>query len=255
MRRREKFVIAAFFLSLCLLIVQYISLEWRYVSVGVFVVFSYIVANWVLKDDLQSHERLTIVPFPALYAGAVGLFYFLLPSHFFSRILVLVMFGIGMYALFLTSNIYSVAKGRTIQLLHAAHAIGLLFTLLTSLLFANSLFSLKLPFYWNAVGIAATHFPLVLMSLWSVKLESKVRRDVWSLTTLLTVVLTEVAIILSLMPQTVWYQALFIMSALYLGVSVLRSYLDERLFRSAVTEYTLVTVFVLVLYIWVFPTK
>ena len=255
MRRREKFVIAAFFLSLCLLVVQYISLEWRYLSVGVFVCFTYLVSNWVLSDDLQSHERITIVPFSALYAGAVGLFYFLLPSHFFSRILILVMFGIGMYALFLTSNIYSVAKGRTIQLLHAAHAIGLLFTLLTSLLFANSLFSLKLPFYWNAVGTAVTHFPLIMMSLWSVKLESKIKREVWSLTTLLTVVLVEVTILLSLMPQTVWYQALFVMSFLYLGISVLRSYLDERLFRSAVTEYSLVAVFVLLLYILVFPTK
>lgn len=255
MRRREKFVIASFFLSLCLLIVQYISLDWRYISVGVFAVVTYLVSNWVLSDDLQAHERLTIVPFPALYAGAVGLFYFLLPTHFFSRILVLVMFGIGMYGLFLTSNIYSVAKGRTIQLLHAAHAIGLLFTLLTSLLFANTIFSLKLPFYWNAVAIGLTHFPLIFMSLWSVKLESKIHKEIWSLTTLLTVILVEVAVLLSLMPQTVWYQALFIMSMVYLGVSVLRSYLDERLFRSAVTEYTLVAIFVLVLYIWVFPTK
>ena len=94
-----------------------------------------------------------------------------------------------------------------------------------------------------------------MMSLWSVKLESKIKREVWSLTTLLTVVLVEVTILLSLMPQTVWYQALFVMSVLYLGISVLRSYLDERLFRSAVTEYSLVAVFVLLLYILVFPTK
>ena len=124
MRRREKFVIAAIVLSVFLFFVQYTSLEWRYWVMAGFMVISYLISLWCLSDDLQRHERITIVPLPALYAGAVGLFYFLLPESLISKVLVLVMFGIGMYALFLTSNIFSVAKGRTIQLLHAAHAIG-----------------------------------------------------------------------------------------------------------------------------------
>lgn len=255
MRRREKFVIASVFLTICLFVVQYTSIDWRYWAIGALLVISYLVSSWCLSDDLQRHERFTIVPLPAMYACAVGLFYFLLPTHVLSRIFILGLFGIGMYALYLTSNIYSVAKGRTIQLLHAAHAIGFLITLLTSLLFTNTIFSLRLPFYLNGLLIGISHFPLILMSLWSVKLESKIKREVYTLSTIVTVLLMELAVVLSFMPHSVWYQALFIMSLLYLGVSILRSFLAERLFTNAVTEYSLVGIFVFALFLMVFPTK
>lgn len=222
---------------------------------GAFMLLTYGISSWTLSDDLQKHERFTIVPLPALYAGAVGLFYFLLPANLLTRVFVLVLFGIGMYALYLTSNIFSVAKGRTIQLLHAAHAIGFLFTLLTSLLFANTIFSLRFPFFINGALIGLAHFPLVLSSLWAVRLETSVRKELYMLSTMLTLLLVELAMIMSFMPHTVWYQALFIMSLFYLGVSIIRSFLAERLFMNAVTEYSLVGVFLFALFLLVFPTK
>lgn len=255
MRRREKFVLASVFLSLCLLVVQYLPIEWRYLGVAGFTLIT-LLASWlVLMDDLQKHEWLTIVPFPALYAGAVGLFYFLLPSNFLSRFAILGMFGIGMYALFLTSNIYSVAKGRTIQLLHAAHAIGLWFTLLTSLLFTNTIYSLRLPFILTSGLIGLVHFPLILISLWTIRLEKGVSREVMALTIFLTLVMTELAMVLSFIPFSVWYYALFVMSFLYVGLSVLRSYLMGRLFIRALTEYVLVAVFIAVMFLGFFPLK
>jgi hypothetical protein len=255
MRRREKFVLASVFLSLCLLVVQYLSLEWRYVGVAGLALAALLTSSLVLMDDLEKHEWLTIVPFPALYAGAVGLFYFLLPSSLLSRIAILVMFGIGMYALLLTSNIYSVAKGRTIQLLHAAHAIGLWFTLLTSLLFTNTLYSLRLPFYSTSLLIGLVHFPLILMSLWAIRLEKGISREVFALTVFLTLLITELAMVLSFIPFSVWYYALFVMSFLYVGLSVLRSFLTGRLFVRALTEFVLVSIFISVLFLGLFPLK
>lgn len=255
MRRREKFIITAIFLGICLLFVQSVPLEWKYLAVGLFVLVTYGISGWVLSDDLQRHERLTVVPLPALYAGSVALFYFLLPANFMSKVLMLLMFGIGMYALFLTANIYSVAKGRTIQLLHAAQAIGLWFTLIISLFFANTIFSLKLPFYLNGLFVGLTHFPLIYMSLWSVRLEQRLEREVGEMSLLLTVILIEISILFSFLPQTVWYQALFVMSVLYLGLSILRSFLAERLFINAVREFSLVAAFVVVLFMLAFPLK
>ena len=141
MRRREKFVIVSVLLSLSLLATQYIPLDWRYLATAIFFIISYLSSAWALSDDLHSHEWLTIVPFPALYASSVSLFYFLLPEMFWSRLVIIAIFGVGMYALFLTSNIFSVAKGRTIQLLYAAHAVALFFIMITSLLFNNVIFS------------------------------------------------------------------------------------------------------------------
>lgn len=255
MRRREKFVLSSILLSLGLLSVQYISLDWRYVGVIIFTIVSYFVSAWALSDDLQRFEWLTILPLPALYAGAVGAFYFLLPVNLLSRFFNLVLFGVGMYALYLTSNIYSVAKGRTIQLLHAAHAIGLLFTLLTSLLFLNTIFSQRLPFYLNAPLVGLLHFPLIFLFLWSVNLQPKIDRQLVNLSLLLTLFLTELAIIFSLYPFSVWNIALFIMTFLYIGLGVLQSHLQDRLFQSTLTEYSWVGAFILVIFVLLFPLK
>lgn len=256
MRRREKFVIGSLLLSFGLLLLQYVDvIEFRYLGVAGLTILSYFVSAWVLSDDLQRHEWLTIVPFPAFYTAAVALFYFLLPAHFLSKLLILGLFGVGMYALYLTSNIYSVAKGRTIQLLHAAHAIGLLFTLLSSLLATNTLFSLRMNWYVNAIGVGLVHLPLCIMSLWSIELERGLSRRVVTLSFILTLLLMEMAAILSFYPLSVWNISLFIMAVLYMGLGILHNYLRERLFSRTLTEFTLVAGFICLLFLILFPGK
>lgn len=255
MRRREKFVISSILLSIGLLGIQYINLDWRYLAIGGLMIVSYFVAVWALSDDLSSYEWLTIVPLPALYAGSMGLFYFLLPTNLMTRVTVLLVFGVGMYALFLTSNIFSVAKGRTIQLVYAAHAVGLFFSLLTSLLFTNVIYSLKLPFYGNALLVALVHFPIILMSLWSIRLEDFISKELVSYSTLLTLVLLEFAAVISFLPLPVWHSSLFIMSFLYIGLGVLQSFLRGRLFKNTINEYSLVAIFMVILFVVLFPFK
>jgi hypothetical protein len=166
-----------------------------------------------------------------------------------------VFFGVGVYALFLTANIYSVAKGRSIQLLHAAHAVGLLFNLLISLLLTNTVYSLRLPFYFTSALVGFIHFPLIFMSLWSVQLDTEIKKELTLYTFLLTLILVELALVTSFLPLSVWYNALFIMSGLYLGLGVLHSFLRGRLFQKALTEYSLVAIFIGILFIIVFPSK
>ncbi|MFZ5376748.1 MAG: hypothetical protein ACOZAN_03735 [Patescibacteria group bacterium] len=255
MRRREKFVIVAVLLSLCLLGIQYVSLDWRYLAIGIFSILTYLFSAFALSEDLQRHEWLTILPFPVLYGTAVALFYFLLPESVISRVSITALFGVGMYALLLTANIYSVAKGRNIQLLYAAQAVGLFFTLLTSLLFSNTIFSLKLPFYGNGLLIGLVHFPVILMSLWSTTLEEKVSRQVWWFSSLLTLVLVEFAVLVSFLPMPVWNLSLFIMAMMYIGLGVMQSFLRGRLFQRTINEYTLVGILVFALFLILFPLK
>lgn len=255
MRRREKFVIVSVILSLGLLATQYIPLEWRYLSILALFILSYFSSAWALSTDLQAHEWLTIVPFPALYASAVALFYFLLPEMIWSRLAVVVIFGVGMYGLFLTSNIFSVAKGRTIQLLYAAHAVALFFTMLTSLLFSNVIFSLRLPFYFNSLLLFASHFPLVLMSLWSIELNQKIGKDLLLYSLIFSMLLAELAALFSFLPLEIWSQALFIMSFLYVGLSILQNFLKGRLFKNTINEYNLVAFLMLFLFLVLFPRK
>ena len=255
MRRREKFVIVSILLSLGLFALQYVSFDWRYWAGAGFVILSYLASAWALAEDLQPHEWLTIVPQPALYAGAVGLFYFLLPTSLMSQLIILGIFGVGMYALYLTANIFSVAKGRTIQLLYAAHAIGLFFTLITSLLLTNTIFSLGLPFYGVAGLVALAHFFLVLMTLWSVRLENFVSREVIILSGIVTLILAEFSVLLSLLPMPIWYSSLFIMALVYLASSVLQNLLKGRLFYNVLQEYSWVAILLGGLFLGLFPWK
>ncbi len=255
MRRREKFVVGSIILTLCLLAVQYTPLDIRYLDIAIFTVITYIFSTWALSSDLQPHERLTVVPFPALYATSVALFNFLLPENFLNQLTILILFGVGMYALFLTSNIFSVAKGRTIQLLHAAYAIGSIFGVLISLLFSNTIFSLKLPFYFNFLLISLVHFPLVFMLLWSVTLEEKINKELVSFSFILSLVLGELALVLSFFPITVWYNSLFVMSFFYIGIGLMQSFIKGRLFLRTFVEYSLVAGFVGVMFLLAFPMK
>ena len=255
MRRREKFVIVSFILSVLLLTVQYVPLDFRYLAVAMFGVITYLLSAWALSEDLQTFEWWTILPFPSVYAIAVALFYFLLPDNLLSRIAMFAIFGVGMYAVFLACNIFSVAKGRTIQLLHAARAIGLLFTLITSTLLLNTIFSLRLPWYLNGGLVMISHLPLILSALWSIQLEQAVPRPIMRIALLFSLILGELAIVFSLIPMTIWNSSLFAMAFLYLGIGVIQNFLQGRLFRNITIEYALVGGLTLFIFFILFPLK
>ncbi len=255
MRRREKFVIVSAVLSIFLLAVQYVNIEWRYLAIAGLMVITYFISAWALNDDLDFHEWFTILPLPSLYAGSVSFFYFLLPESWYSKVGILFLFGIGMYALFLTANIYSVAKGRTIQLLYAAHSIGLFFTLLTSLLFTNTIFSLRLPFWGNSIFVGLIHFPLIFISLWSVNLHEFIEKHIIIYSSFLSVFMAQVAVLFSFMPMPVWNISLFVMTILYIVLGIMHSFLKGRLFKNTMNEYLLVSLSVFVLFLILLPWK
>jgi hypothetical protein len=215
------------------------------VAVLAFFLLSYIVSAWALIDDLKGIEWLTIVSMPALYAASVSLFYFLLPQGLVARISILTLFGLGMYALYLTGNIYSIAAIRTIQLLRAAHAVGFLLTLVTMVLFFNTIFSFRFPFYLNGVLSGVTAFPLLLSALWSVKLEEEISKKILWYAGIISVVIAQVGIVLSFIPVTVWVASLFLVTVSYVALGVLQHELFDRLFEKTLQEYISVGVFVL----------
>ena len=255
MRRREKFIITSLLLGLALLGVLLIPAVWRIWSLIAFTILTYLSVSWALSEDLQKNEFLTIIPLPTLYALAICSFYFVLPASTPKRVLFIVLFGIGMYALLLTGNIFSVAKGRTIQLLYAAQTIALFFTLLISFLVTNTLFSFNLPFVVASGLVAVVHLPLIAMSIWTVQLRNHLDQTDWLLTALLTLAVFELSVALSFIPYPVWVIGLLIMSLLYIGLGVFQSYLKGRLFLKTIREYSLVTGVSILLFLLLFPGK
>ncbi len=255
MRRREKFVFLAILLGVLLWLIQLTPLEWRYLSIIAFGFITYFVSAFALKEDLQPIEWLVILPLPALYSLTLGAFYFLLPTTFWSMIVILGLFVLGAYSLFLTGNIFSVAKNRTIQLANAAQAIALFFAIIISLLGTQIIFSFNLAFYWNALAIFCLHFPLILTIAWAVNLENVIKPTLLNLSFFGSLIIAEFTLILSFLPIKIWHLALLVMSIFYLMLGIIQSYLREKLFRRAITEYILLTIFIILMFILFFPGK
>lgn len=183
---------------------------------------------------------------PPLYTAGVGLFYFLLPVGWLTRLPVALFYALGMYSLLLTENIFSVAAIRTIQLLRAAHAVGFLLTLVTSFFLYDTILSFRLPFWMNFLLVYLATFPLMLQGYWSVKLEEQLSKKILLYAGLLGFGVAEVALFLSFWPVTVTVGSLFLTTMLYVLLGLFQHHIDERLFIRTAYEYIFVGVVVFI---------
>jgi hypothetical protein len=245
MRKRQKFVLSAFVLSLGFVLIQSFNIEWRFQAIAVMTFLTMVFSIWSLKEGLSGIEWAMILLLPPFYTAGVGMFYFLLPSSWVTRLPVALVYGVGMYALLLTENIFTVAAIRTIQLFRAAQAVGFLLTLVTIFFLYDAVWSSRLPFWGNGLLVFALTFPLVLQSLWSVKLDEKISKSVMSLSSVIAFLLAQMAIVLSFWPVTVESGSLFLTACLYVLLGLSQHYIDDRLYPRTIKEYLAVGAVVL----------
>lgn len=144
--KRQKFIFMSGVLMLFLITTQTVSENLRYQVLGFLAVFTILLAVFSLWGELSGIKYFLLLLLPVYFVTGATLFYFLLPIRWLTRLPFAMAFGISVYLLMLTSNIFNVAAIRTIALLRAAHAVGLLFSLVSTFFLTNVLFSLHLPF-------------------------------------------------------------------------------------------------------------
>jgi hypothetical protein len=255
MRRRQKFVLASILLALGLVAIQLVPLQWRPIALFIFALLAYILGAWSMFDNLDGVEWLTIVPLPSFYGLSVAAFYFLLPESWIARTVILGIFGLGMYALFLAGNIFTIAKVRSIQLLKAAQATLFFFCLIAALLAFNTMFSLGLRFYWNGLIAGAVSALLSFSFYWSIRLEQKLSHEVRALTIRTGTTIGLLAAIMSFFPANLWPLSLLLMTAMYTVLGLSQSALEEKLFTNTVREYAAVFIGVCVVFFAVMTWK
>lgn len=247
MSKRQKFIITSLVLMAGLFLVQVLDFSYRYWTIGGLSLLCIALTLWSLREALQGIRWLTTIILPALLTASIGLFYFLLPGSWFSLIPIAIGFGIAMYALLLTENIFSVAAVRTIQLFRAASAVGFLLTLLITFLLFDTIFSFRLPFWLNTIAVYIVSLPLLFHGFWSVNLDEKITRKLLSYSLLIPVALAQVAFTVSFLPLTVAMSSLFLTTFMYVLLGLGQAYFSERLFRQTVYEYVGVGFFVLII--------
>jgi len=247
MRKRQKFVLTAILLSLGIGTIQFVaSLEIRYALIGLLFGITWVLSAWSLKEGLTGLEWLTVLMPMTLFTAAVGFFYILLPDHWLAKLVVILLFGIGQYALLLTGNIFSVAAIRTIALFRAAQAVGFVMTLLTGFFLYDTILSFRLGFWFSAPLIFLASVLLLLPVLWSVKLEEKLNHQLINFSLVFSLLLALITISISFWPVSLAVSALFLTTILYVYLGIAQHHFSERLFKKTAWEYIIVGMVVLV---------
>jgi hypothetical protein len=240
MRKRKKFIIISILLSLGFIGIQLIGDQYRFVSIGGLGFATLILFIWALKDGLGVNATLLTLILPVAFTTGVGLFWFLLPTSVFARIPIVILYGLGIYALCLTLNIYTVAAIRTIALLRAARGVGFILTLLTFFLVYDMILSLRTSIYINSLAVLLVSFPLYLQGYWAIPLEKHIGKNEVKLALVSSIIMGQAAVGLYFWPVTIVVGSLFLTVAVYVLLGLGQAKLEGRLFSQTVREYLFV---------------
>ncbi|KKR50357.1 MAG: hypothetical protein UU14_C0012G0018 [Candidatus Roizmanbacteria bacterium GW2011_GWB1_40_7] len=245
--KRKEFVLITVVLTGGLVAAQLIAESTRYWTLLFLTVSTYAISALGLREQMKGIKWVTLLALPTLFTAAVGLFYFLLPVRWLTRLPVATLYAVGIYAILLVENIYSVAVNRSIQLLRVAHAVGFLVTLVTIFLLLNTLYSLRLESYINIGLVALITMPLVLQSLWSIKLDETIDRTVLIYSIFVALLLSEVGYMISFWPLKPIIISIFLTTISYALIGICQHYFAKRLFKQNIIEYVQVVAIVTVL--------
>ena len=246
MSKRKRFVLTSFILSSGFVAIAFLDNQYRYLTITGLSLLTIVLFTWSLYEGLGKNLTLVTLVLPTFFTLGVGLFWFLLPSTIFTRIPIVIFYGLGIYALCLTSNIYTVATIRTIALLRAAKGVGFVLTLITSFLIFDTILSLREPVWFTTPLVFLVSFPLFFEGLWVIELEAKLSKDLFPTCLVLSLVMGEVATSLFFWPVTVVVGSLFLTVSFYMLLGLGQAKFEGRLFHDTVREYLLVGFLVLI---------
>jgi hypothetical protein len=246
MTKRRRFIFTSMALSLGFVVVQLLPNNYRFLSIGGLGTLTLILFAWSLREGLGLNMTLLTLILPFFFTLGVGLFWFLLPTSVFARIPIVVLYGLGIYALCLTSNIYTVSAIRTIALLRAASGVGFVLSLVTLFLIFDTVLSIHWPIHLSVSAVFALSFPLYLQGFWSILLEKRLSLDVLRVAVISALVTGEIAVALFFWPTTVVVGSLFLTVMSYMLLGLGQAELEGRLFIQTIREYLVLGIFVFI---------
>ncbi|MEX2007677.1 MAG: hypothetical protein WD992_02800 [Candidatus Levyibacteriota bacterium] len=248
--KRQIFIFAVFVLSLGLFVTQYLFGKSGIVAVFLLSVLTDFFVFWALQKDFKERFVPQVFILPFFYSLAFGLFYFLVPARFLTRIAVTLVYSFGLYSLFLSENIFTVSAIRTIALLSSARTVSFVITILSYFFLSNVVISLHLNIFYLLPLLFIFTFALALHSVWTYSLEIRLKEaSLWA--GLLTICILEVGMVLWFWPSRPTVIALFLTGFFYSVIGLTQAWFDKRLFRNVILEYVWVAAivfFVLVLF-------
>ncbi len=246
--KRQKFVVSVLILS-----AGFFITEFQFSAFGLFIclglsILSVLFFFWSVRGDIpykQDRAGYSIFILPFFFTLAFGFFYLLVPARLIARISLSLVYGVGLYSLYLCQNIFIVGSARTIQLLSGARIVSFVLTLISFFFLTNSLLTLHVSVLIVLPILSLYTFLLSFQSLWTYAMQSQIETQFLLLwTTVATFCVVETASLLWFWPSNPTIIALFLTGFFYTIIGASDLCFTRRLFRGVLWEYVWVSVIV-----------
>lgn len=245
--KRKEFVLVTVLLTIGFVITQLVDTGLHFFVLSGLTLASFVLSALTLREGLKGIKWFTLLLLPPFFTASLGLFYFLLPVRWLTRLPIAILYALGLYAILLVENIYNVAVSRSIQLLRVAHAVGFLITLATLFFLFNIIFSFRFPAYINFISMLFILFPLVFQVLWAIELTERVEKRLVYFSIFSSLMVAQIAFVISFWPLTPILASLFLTSICYTFIGIGQHHFAERLFQKNIMEYVRVFVIIFIL--------
>jgi hypothetical protein len=237
MDKRKKFIITSLALSLGFVLINFLDQQYRFLIIGGLAAATILLFSWSLFEGLGFNTTLLTLILPTLFTLGIGLFWFLLPTTLLARLPVVILYGLGIYTLCLTTNIYTVSAIRNIALMRAAKGVGFVLTLLTSFLLFDAILSLKANFIITTLSVFSICFLLFVQGLWASSLKKTLDLRFFLMPAVFSLGMLEISALLYFWPVTVVVGSLFLAVGIYILLGLGQASLEGRFFRQTVRDY------------------
>jgi hypothetical protein len=187
------------------------------------------------------YTRLMSVLLPVSFFAGFGMFGAFLPYDPVWAVVMSVIFGIVLYTLFLVENVFLVAIGyKTVPLYRAAYTVSLIILLLTAFFMFDTLFSFRLGFIENGVGVLLISLMLFLYQFWAVAIElpdDGINKNVKAYVVIPAILMAEITLVLSFWPTGIFKGSVYLVSVIYIFASLIQADIRDRLFRRTLLMY------------------
>lgn len=239
--KRQRLVVGVIIVSAGLFFVEQSLKESGIYFIILLAILTVLFLYWALREDMKNNFILQIFILPFFFTFSFGLFYLLFPERILVKIVLTIIYAIGIYSVYLSQNIFIISSIRTIALLSSARTVSFIATLISFFILMDVIFSLHLNIIFTMVLLSLAAFPLIVYSIWSYSLDKNIKSEIpWGV--MLTLSILEVSVLLWFWPSTATIIALFLTGFLYIILGLSHLWFEKRLFKNVLWEYIYVAV-------------
>ena len=244
--KRQKIVITCFLLSLSLYFFPFAAQETQIWLLVAIIIASYILSVWSIFRDVSGFEFLTLFVLPVFLTASFALLIFNFEPENFVRATLAIVYGVVMYIILLSENIFNVSAERNIPLIRAANTVSYLGTLFVSFAIFSMLFGLGLDFWLFSIIATVVGVLIFTQSLWNIELEETPSPQITVNSFVSAIILGQIALALTFWPLDPAKVGLALTATVYVLLGIIQHQMKGDLSRNTILEYLFVALAVFI---------